>query len=102
MRIRKTTEEGRVIGTFYFVQGKDVEPTYHLIEEGTWIDGKPYGVVHRLASDGSEKGIGIYCLEWAFEQCGHLRVDTHADNKVMQNILSKLGFLKCLSLMKAM
>ena len=88
-------EEGKVIGTFYFIQGKDIEPTYHIIEDGAWIDGGSYGVVHRLASDGSEKGIGRYCLDWAYEQCGHLRVDTHTDNKVMQNILAKLGFVKC-------
>ncbi len=88
-------EEGTVTGTFYFIQGKDIEPTYRIIEEGNWMDDKPYGVVHRLASDGSEKGIGRYCLDWAFEQCGHLRVDTHTDNKVMQNILEKLGFIKC-------
>lgn len=88
-------EEGKVIGTFYFIQGKDIEPTYHIIEDGAWIDGKSYGVVHRLASDGSEKGIGRYCLDWAYEQCGHLRVDTHTDNKVMQNILANLGFVKC-------
>ncbi|MCR4903805.1 MAG: GNAT family N-acetyltransferase [Butyrivibrio sp.] len=88
-------EENKVIGTFYFIQGKDIEPTYRKIEEGEWIEEPSYGVVHRLASDGSEKGIGRYCLDWAFEQCGHLRVDTHTDNKVMQNILEKLGFIKC-------
>lgn len=33
---------------------KDIEPTYHTIEDGAWIDGGSYGVVHRLASDGSE------------------------------------------------
>ena len=88
-------EEGIVIGTFYFIQGKDIEPTYHIIEEGSWIDGDSYGVVHRLASDGSEKGIGRYCLDWAYEQCGHLRVDTHTDNKIMQSVLEKNGFVKC-------
>ncbi len=80
---------------YNFIQGKDIEPTYHTIEDGAWIDGGSYGVVHRLASDGSEKCIGRYCLDWAYEQCGNLRVDTHTDNKVMQNILAKLGFVKC-------
>jgi len=50
---------------------------------------------HRLAGDGSEKGIGRFCLDWAFEQCKHLRVDTHTDNKVMQSLLGKAGFIKC-------
>ncbi len=53
-----------------------------------------YGVVHRVASDGSRKGIGAFCLNWAYEQCGHLRIDTHPDNKTMQQLLSKLGFEK--------
>ena len=44
---------------------------------------------------GTEKGVGQFCLDWAFAQCGHLRIDTHTDNVVMQNLLSKLGFKKC-------
>ncbi len=56
---------------------------------------RPYGVVHRLAGDGSVKGIGSACLEWAFGQCGHLRIDTHGDNRVMQNLLKKSGFVYC-------
>ena len=32
-----------------------------------------YGVVHRLAGDGSEKGIGAFCIDWAFSKCGNLR-----------------------------
>ena len=88
-------EDGRVIGTFFFIQGEDIEPTYWEITEGAWLREGPYGVVHRLAGDGSEKGIGAFCLSWAFEQCGHLRIDTHGDNKVMQRLLSKLGFIHC-------
>ncbi|MCR4805225.1 MAG: GNAT family N-acetyltransferase [Clostridia bacterium] len=86
------SDAGRVIGTFFFAQGPDAEPTYRDITEGAWQDDSPYGVVHRLAGDGSEKGIGAFCLAWAFAQCGHLRVDTHGDNKVMQNLVKKLGF----------
>ena len=26
------------------------------------------GVVHRVAGDGSEKGIGAFCINWAFEK----------------------------------
>ncbi len=84
-----------VIGTFFFIHGKDIEPTYRNISDGDWIGDDDYGVVHRLAADGSEKGIGKFCLEWAYDQCKHLRVDTHTDNKVMQRLLDKLGFTKC-------
>ncbi len=88
-------DAGKVIGTFYYIEGKDIEPTYINIEDGAWIDDSAYGVIHRLASDGSEKGVGKFCIDWAFNQCKHLRVDTHPDNKVMQNLLTRLGFKKC-------
>ena len=88
-------EEGKIIGTFFFDQGENVEPTYKIITSGKWLADGAYGVVHRIAGDGSEKGIGTFCIKWAFEQCGHLRIDTHADNTVMQNLLRKLGFVHC-------
>ena len=88
-------DAGNVIGTFFFIQGKDIEPTYRDITEGEWLDDSPYGVIHRLASDGSQKGIGSFCINWAYEQCGHLRIDTHGDNVVMQNIARKLNFTHC-------
>ena len=88
-------DEGRIIGTFFYTQGDDIEPTYREIEDGAWIEPGPYGVVHRVASDGTEKGTGAFCINWAYGQCGHLRMDTHGDNKVMQNLLKKLGFIHC-------
>ena len=88
-------DEGTVIGTFYMIYGKDIDPTYLQIDDGAWKDDSAYGVVHRIASDHSEHGIGMYCLQWAYEQCGHLRIDTHGDNQVMQNLLRKLGFVYC-------
>ena len=87
--------EGRVVGTFFFVCGKDIEPAYADITEGKWLDDGPYGVVHRIASDGTVKGVGAFCLNWAFEQCGHLRIDTHGDNRIMQRVVEKLGFAHC-------
>ena len=88
-------DEGNVIGTFFFIHGQDIEPTYREITDGAWLDDSPYGVVHRIAGDGSEKGIGAFCINWAFEQGGHLRIDTHGDNIVMQNLVKKLGFVHC-------
>lgn len=86
---------GRVIGTFFFVQGADIEPTYRRITDGQWLDDSPYGVVHRIASDGSEKGVGLFCLDWAYDRCRHLRIDTHGDNTVMQNLVKKADFVHC-------
>ena len=85
----------RVVGTFFFNFGKDIEPTYAVIIDGKWQNDGPYGVIHRLAGDGSVKGIGAYCIKWCYEQCCHLRVDTHPDNQVMQRLLTKLGFKRC-------
>lgn len=88
-------ENDRIIGTFYFDHGRNIEPTYAVIEDGAWTGSEDYGVIHRIAGDGSMKGIGTFCINWAYEQCGHLRIDTHGDNTVMQNLLLKLGFRKC-------
>ena len=52
-------------------------------------------MIHRLASNGISKGVGKFCLNWAFEQSKHLRIDTHPDNKIMQKLFKNLGFEKC-------
>ena len=52
-------------------------------------------MVHRIASDGSTKGTGTFCIQWALERSGHLRIDTHGDNKIMQNLMRKLDFTPC-------
>ncbi|MBQ7535919.1 MAG: GNAT family N-acetyltransferase [Stomatobaculum sp.] len=89
-------EGDAVVGTFFYICGEDPEPTYQEITEGAWMDDSPYGVVHRIAVDGSVKGTGSFCLNWAVEQSGgHLRIDTHGDNHVMQSLLKKLGFQQC-------
>ena len=88
-------DAGKVIGTFFYASGEDIEPVYRKIWDGAWPGSGPYGVVHRIAGDGSEKGIGAFCINWAFRQCGRLRMDTHGDNVVMQNLLTKLGFVHC-------
>ena len=75
--------------------GKKIEPAYNIITDGEWLSDEPYGVIHRIASDGSEKGIGTFCINWVFDNCKHIRIDTHKDNKVMQNLLNKLGFKYC-------
>ena len=87
--------EGSVIGTFFYVCGKNIEPTYAEIDDGAWLDNGPYGVVHRIASSGTVKGVGEFCINWAYGQCRHLRIDTHRDNTVMRSLLAKLGFVHC-------
>ncbi len=84
-----------IVGVFYYDYGDDIDATYRNIEGGAWLSNEPYGVVHRIASDGTTKGVGKFCINWAFAQCGHLRIDTHGDNVVMQNLMRKLEFEQC-------
>ena len=86
-------EDGRIIATFFYKEGPD--PTYAKIFDGEWLNDRPYGVVHRITSDGTVKGAASFCLQWALSKCGNIRIDTHRDNIVMQNMLSKNGFKKC-------
>ena len=86
-------EQEEIAAVFYYKAG--VDPIYVKIYEGAWVNDAPYGVVHRIASAGKVKGAGSFCLNWAFGQCGNLKIDTHRDNTVMQNVLKKNGFVKC-------
>lgn len=88
-----SSEDGHVVATFCFIEGPD--PTYSYIEDGEWPDDEPYYVIHRLASDGSVKGITGFCIDWCQQISTCLRADTHHDNKVMQHLLEKNGFVKC-------
>ena len=82
------TDGGMVHGVFFFWIGED--PTYKKID-GTWRSDRPYGTIHRIAGDGSG-GILKTAVAFAEEKIGHLRMDTHEDNRVMQSALAKLGF----------
>ena len=86
-------DTGEIVATFFFKIAPD--ETYAKIYDGEWLKDEPYGVVHRLASSGKVKGISDYCLQWCFDQCGNIRVDTHKDNKVMQNAFIRNGFKYC-------
>lgn len=87
------TSDGRIAGTFCFIIGED--PTYEVIEDGQWCSPSTYGTIHRLASSGIVNGIADACISWCWSRIRNLRADTHADNTVMQNILSRNGFIRC-------
>lgn len=87
------TEHDEIIATFYYRKGPD--DTYARIYSGQWLNERPYGVVHRITSNGTIKGTATYCLNWALEQCGNLKIDTHRDNMVMQHLLERNGFHYC-------
>lgn len=86
-------DDKQITGVFFFNIGPD--PTYMSIYEGSWIKEGEYGVVHRIASASHKKGVASYCLNWALDKCGNVRIDTHRDNFIMQNLLTKNGFIKC-------
>lgn len=87
-------ENGEVLAVFYYIHGKDVEPTYAVID-GAWMDDAPYGVIHRIASTGKAPGMVQLCSDWALEQWPILRIDTYQDNHPMQTALERAGFSRC-------
>ncbi|MGI6073187.1 MAG: GNAT family N-acetyltransferase [Fermentimonas sp.] len=86
-------DEGEIVGTFCFIKGED--PTYINIFGGNWLNDNPYGVIHRIASNGRRKGVAKVCFDWCFAQINDVRIDTHRDNKVMQGIVTTSGFHYC-------
>ena len=85
-------DDGKIVATFYFAI--EADPTYAKIN-GSWLNDFPYGVVHRIASDGVTKGVGTFCLNWALGKINNIKIDTHRDNVPMQKLLEKLGFVRC-------
>jgi len=85
-------ENGEIAAVFYFAVERD--PTYKRID-GEWLNDAAYGVVHRVARRRGAKGVGVFCVDWCFGQCGNIRIDTHRDNAPMRRLLAKLGFAYC-------
>ena len=74
---------------FAFLHGED--PTYGYIE-GEWLSDAPYGTIHRIASDGTTRGVLAKAVEYVKKQYNHIRIDTHEDNIPMQGAILKNGF----------
>ena len=85
-------EDGKIVATFAFIVG--IEPTY-LDIDGAWLDDAPYGTIHRIASDGSVKGIFDLVLDYVETYGVDIRIDTHKDNKPMLHVIEKNGFVHC-------
>lgn len=93
-------KEKVIIGTVAL--GFDGEKTYNNIYNGKWRSNQSYAVIHRLAVDSEYKGSGIasiiinkieeLCIKSKIKS---IRVDTHKDNRSMQNLLHKNGFVYC-------
>ena len=78
----------------YFALLPSPEPTYDYID-GAWLTDEPYGVIHRMASYPDVHGIFSAVIDYAAARHGHLRIDTHRDNRIMQHLIEKHGFTYC-------
>ena len=100
----------KVIATMSFIPGPD--PTYAYIEKGpwdslqsptngSWIDDRPYYVIHRIAVGEPGHNAARTLLDWGFSYLKQedeeysIRIDTHRDNVIMHHILKKYGFRLC-------
>lgn len=92
--LTEKTEDKEVIhAVFVFADGPD--PSYAEIENGRWLSDEAYAAVHRVASDGTVRNVLEKIMDYCKAQIPHLRIDTHEDNKVMQHVLEKYGFVRC-------
>lgn len=86
-------EKGEIVMTFAFILGED--PTYLNIREGKWMNNEPYGTIHRLASNGEERGVLKAACDYCFTKTNNIRLDTHESNLPMQKAVRDLNFVKC-------
>lgn len=84
---------GEVVGTFSLIIGE--EPTYQIIKNGEWHHNRPYGTIHRVASNGRSRGIARECFTYCLNKIDYLRIDTHRDNRSMQAAIERFGFQTC-------
>lgn len=84
---------GHPAGTFCLMDTP--EPTYTGSPDCVWPSDAPYVTLHRVASDGTCRGILALAVTCAAATGLDIRVDTHADNTPMRRALPALGFRHC-------
>ena len=86
-------DNDEIIAVFYFAV--ECEPVYASIDN-KWLNDDIYGVIHRIAKlRKAPGGVGRFCINWCFEQCKNIRIDTHENNAPMRKLLDNLGFVYC-------
>lgn len=90
-------DDSRILGVAVLAFGH--EPTYDVIEQGSWLtNAGEYGFLHRIAVSGEAKGKGVAGM--FFEELKRqarkrgikvIRGDTHKDNLSMQRVMAKAG-----------
>lgn len=79
------------------------ESAYNNLQGGSWLtEGTHYATIHRLCVADEEvgKGVGKAFMalvekEVALRGVASIRVDTHPDNRIMQSLISSLGYTYC-------
>ncbi len=84
--------DGLICCVFALIPGED--PTYVHIE-GAWVNDEEYSSIHRIASDGSRKGVFEKCIAYCKNVSKNIKIDTHENNLTIQHLLEKNGFAKC-------
>ena len=79
---------------------EDGEPTYREIFDGAWLNDEPYLTMHRVASDGTQRGVVAACTDFCRRRASalglhNIRIDTHEANAPMQRALRRCGFVRC-------
>lgn len=83
-------DEDGIQASFVFYCG--IDPCYNIIYDGEWLNDEPYGVIHRIATRGLKKHMADIIFEYCSSKIDNIRMDTHMDNKPMQNFMLKHGF----------
>ncbi len=79
-------DDGHIFACFVFTIGFEKE------YEAKFPSKSEYGVIHRVASDGSKRGIVELIVYFAKGKVNFLRIDTHEDNKTMQRAIERQNF----------
>lgn len=79
-------DDGHIFACFVFTIGFEKE------YEAKFPSKVEYGVIHRVASDGSKRGIVERIVDFAKGKVNLLRIDTHEDNKTMQRAIERQNF----------
>lgn len=85
-------ETGHIGGAFAIESGED--PAFGWID-GSWPNDEPYMTIHRIVSDETVHGIFHLAVETARGLTDNVRLDTSLDNKIIQHLSLKHGFVRC-------
>lgn len=94
---RVLTADGQVVGIASLIPGPD--PFYNYIEGQGWASDVPYYAIHRFAIGNAGRGLHLsrpfmtaLLSELYSMDVRNVRIDTHAQNKIMQHVVTSNGF----------